>query len=73
MTKKTRIKPMTPGVPPAARVRAYLAGIVVTCGIIGVAYRAWSLQVEDGERFRTLAERQHAITIEIPAPRGDVL
>jgi len=73
MTKKTRIKPMTPGVPPAARVRAYLAAAVVTCGLVGVAYRAWSLQVSDGDRFRSLAERQHAITIEIPAPRGDVL
>lgn len=71
--KKPRIKPMTPGVPSGARVRAYLAGAIVTCGLLGVAYRAWGLQVEDGQHFRQLAERQHAITVGIPAPRGDVI
>jgi cell division protein FtsI (penicillin-binding protein 3) len=69
----TRVKPMTPGVPGSARMRAYLAGAVVTAGIIGVAMRAWALQVDDGDRYRALAERQHETRVQIPAPRGDVL
>ncbi len=64
---------MTPGVPRAARFRAYLAGLVVTAGLVGVGMRAWALQVDDGDRFRALADRQHAMRIEIPAPRGEVL
>jgi cell division protein FtsI (penicillin-binding protein 3) len=70
---KARIKPMTPGIPHAARVRAYLAALVVTAGLSGVAWRAWALQVHDGDRYRALAARQHALTVEIPAPRGDVI
>jgi len=69
----TRVKPMTPGVPGSARLRAYLMGAVVTIGIAGVAMRAWALQVDDGERYRVLAERQHEMNVELPAPRGDVL
>ena len=64
---------MTPGVPGAARARAYVIGIVVTLGLVGVAKRAWSLQVGDGERYRELAEHQHELHLEIPAPRGDVV
>jgi cell division protein FtsI (penicillin-binding protein 3) len=70
---KAKIKPMTPGIPSAARVRAYLAALVVTAGLTGVAWRAWALQVHDGDRYRALATRQHALTVEIPAPRGDVI
>ena len=70
---KPRIKPMTPGIPHAARVRAYLAALVVTAGLSGVAWRAWALQIHDGDRYRALAARQHALTVEIPAPRGDVI
>lgn len=74
MTKpKGKIKPMTPGIPHSARVRAYLAGAVVTVGLCGVAWRAWALQVNDGEHYKDLAERQHAMTVDIPAPRGDVI
>jgi cell division protein FtsI (penicillin-binding protein 3) len=69
----TRVKPMTPGVPGSARLRAYLAGAVVTAGIVGVAMRAWALQIDDGDRYRALAERQHEMRVDIPAPRGDVL
>ncbi len=70
---KPRVQPMTPGIPHAARVRAYLAALVVTAGLSGVAWRAWAMQVHDGDRYRTLAARQHALTVEIPAPRGDVI
>ena len=64
---------MTTGVPSAARVRAYLAGAAVTLGLVGVAVRAWALQIDDGDRYRALADRQHELRIEIPAPRGEVL
>ena len=48
---KPRIKPMTPGIPPAARVRAYLAALAVTAGLSGVAWRAWALQIHEGDRY----------------------
>ena len=69
---KVTIKPMTPGVPRAARVRAYAASVVVTLGLAGAAMKAWALQVDDGEHYRALAERQHAMRLDIPAPRGEV-
>jgi cell division protein FtsI (penicillin-binding protein 3) len=70
---KTRVKPMTPGIPHAARIRAYLAAAVVTAGLCGVAVRAWGLQVQDGDRYRAIAVRQHELSVEIPAPRGDIV
>ena len=70
---KMKIKPMTPGVPHSARVRAYLAGAIVTAGLCGVAWRAWALQVDDGQHYRELAERQHAMNVDIPAPRGNII
>lgn len=69
---KVAIKPMTPGVPRAARVRAYAASVVVTLGLGGAAMKAWALQVDDGDHYRALAERQHAMRLDIPAPRGEV-
>ncbi len=70
---KSTIKPMTPGVPHSARVRAYLAGAVITAGLCGVAWRAYALQVNEADHYRELAERQHAMNVDIPAPRGDVI
>ena len=67
------VKPMTPGVPRAARIRAYVVGIVVTLGLIGVARRAWSLQISDGDHYRQLAEHQQELHLALPAPRGDVV
>ncbi len=71
--KKPKVKPMTPGIPHSARVRAYLVGALVTAGITGVAWRAYALQVDEGDRYRELAERQHGAAVNIPAPRGDVI
>lgn len=68
-----RIRPMTPGIPRAARIRAYLAALAVTAGLTGVAWRAWALQVGDGDRYRAIAAKQHELTVGIPAPRGDVV
>jgi cell division protein FtsI (penicillin-binding protein 3) len=67
------VKATTPGVSRAARLRAYLAGLVVSAGLVGVGVRAWALQVDDGDRYRLLADRQHAQRLNIPAPRGEVL
>jgi len=64
---------MTPGITHAARVRAYLAGLVVSAGLVGVAWRAWTLQVDEGDHYRALAAKQHALTVGIPAPRGDII
>ncbi|MEO9157328.1 MAG: penicillin-binding transpeptidase domain-containing protein [Kofleriaceae bacterium] len=68
-----KVKPMTPGVSRGARTRAYLAGVIVSFGLFGVGMRAWALQVDDGPRYRALAERQHELRLEVPAPRGEVL
>ena len=73
MTAHPSIKAMTPGVPRAARLRAYVMGTVVTLGLGGVGMRAWALQVSDGEHYRQIAERQHAMRVDVPAPRGEVL
>jgi cell division protein FtsI (penicillin-binding protein 3) len=70
---KTKLKPMTPGITRAARLRAYLAALVVTTGLTGVAWRAWALQVDEGDRYRAIATRQHETTVAIPAPRGDIV
>ncbi len=73
MRERRKIRPMTPGVPHGARVRAYLAGGVVSLCILGVGMRAWALQVGQGDHFRDLADRQHAMSVDIPAPRGEIV
>jgi len=71
--KKDSIKPMTPGVPQAARTRAYAAGVVVMLGLVGVGYKAWALQIDEGAKYQDLAARQHAMNVDIPGPRGEVV
>jgi len=73
MKRGVKVKPMTPGIPHSARMRAYLAGAVLTFAIVGVAARAWGLQVSEASKYRELAARQHAINVDIPAPRGEVI
>jgi cell division protein FtsI (penicillin-binding protein 3) len=64
---------VTRTIPKAARVRAYVVGVVVTLGLVGVGKRAWSLQIGEGDRYRSLAEHQHELHLEIPPPRGDIV
>ena len=71
--RATALKPMTPGITHAARIRAYLAAAVVTAGLTGVAWRAWALQIDEGDHYRAIATRQHETTVAIPAPRGDIV
>jgi cell division protein FtsI (penicillin-binding protein 3) len=68
-----RLRPMTPGISRAARLRAYLTGLVVTVGLVGVAWKAWGLQIDQGAHYRALAEKQHEQNVNIAAPRGDIL
>ena len=70
---RVKIEAATPGIPRAARIRAYVVGAVMTLGMTGVAYRAWGLQVEEGGRYRAMAARQHGASVEIPARRGEIL
>lgn len=62
-----------PGVTRAAHLRAASAVALLTLALGGISLRAWDLQVASGERFREKAARQHAITVEIPAPRGAIV
>ena len=73
MKKSLRVKPMTPGIPHSARMRAYLAGAVLTFALVGVAARAYGLQVREAPKYRELAARQHSVDVNIPAPRGEVI
>jgi cell division protein FtsI (penicillin-binding protein 3) len=67
------VKPMTPGIPKAARARAYATAGVLVLGLVGIGVEAWGLQVEQGARFRTLAARQHVLSVEVAAPRGAIV
>lgn len=51
-------------------IRAYVAAGVLTLLFGLIAYKAYGLQINDGDRFRRLARQQHLRTIELPAPRG---
>jgi len=61
------------GVSRAVKARAYVATVVLTALLAGVAYKAWGLQVGEADEFRARALRQHVHTVEIPAPRGAIL
>ncbi len=54
------------------RIRFTIVGVVVTLCFIGVAYRAYGIQVGGQEHYLDLAQRQHLRTIEVPAPRGSI-
>lgn len=70
---RVKIEVATPGIPRGARVRAYIVGAVMTAGLAGVACRAYRLQVGENDRYRAMAARQHAASVQIPAPRGEIL
>lgn len=54
-------------------VRIYMTGAVLSLLFIAIGYKAYGLQVENSDKYRRLAQRQHLQTIEIPAPRGAIL
>ena len=55
------------------RVRVGVCGAVLACLFIGVAKRAYTLQVRDAERLRGMAEEQYLREIELPPRRGRIL
>jgi len=61
------------GVSRTVKIRAYVATSILTALLGGVAYKAYGLQIGDAEEFTARANRQHVHTIEIPAPRGEIL
>lgn len=73
MAGRSRAPLATPGVSPAARSRAYVATALVTLLLGGVGYKAWGLQIDQNDKFRDQALRQHFHTVEIPAPRGPIV
>ena len=55
-------------------VRVRMVGVVaiITTLLGAVAYRAYGLQIDQADRYRELAERQHIATVQVPAPRGAI-
>ncbi|HTJ42893.1 MAG TPA: penicillin-binding protein 2 [Kofleriaceae bacterium] len=72
MIANKKPKPVTPGIPRAARTRAYAAAAFMSLLFGGVAYEAYALEVRDNPHYRELADRQHVRTYEIAAPRGAI-
>jgi cell division protein FtsI (penicillin-binding protein 3) len=54
------------------RVRMCITAAALSVMLLGVAWRAYGLQVSEGERYRSLAQRQHIKRMEVPAPRGGI-
>jgi cell division protein FtsI (penicillin-binding protein 3) len=46
---------------------------VISGALVGLAWRAYALQVDNSEHYRALANKQHGATVELPAARGEVL
>ncbi len=54
------------------KIRFYMVGSLLSLCFLGVAYKAYGLQIKNPERYRKAAQRQHMRTIEVPAPRGNI-
>ena len=54
------------------RLRIIGVSAVLTLLLGAIAYRAWGLQIREGDHYRALAHRQHTATVEVPAPRGAI-
>jgi penicillin-binding protein 2 len=67
----TNARPPVPRESTALRL-TFLGALVVSLFVLLVG-RLWFLQVMTGERFATRAEDQSVRTIEVPAPRGDIV
>jgi len=55
------------------RIRIIVCGVVLAALFVGVARRAFHLQVREAERLRAMAEEQYLREIELPPRRGRVL
>lgn len=54
-------------------VRLGITGVVMTSLFAAIGWKAWAVQIDDGERMRQLGERQHLRELELAAPRGSLL
>jgi cell division protein FtsI (penicillin-binding protein 3) len=52
------------------RLRVYIAASILGLALVAIGFKAYGIQVEDSDRYRRMAARQHLRTLEIPAPRG---
>lgn len=73
MPTERRRKQAPPTIGHWVRLRIYLAGAVLTLLFCAMGYRAYGLQVDQAERYRNKAQRQHLRMVELPAPRGPIL
>lgn len=55
------------------KVRIVAVGGILSLLFAGMAYKAYGLQVENADKYRKLARRQHLRMVEVPAPRGPIL
>ncbi|WP_428262632.1 penicillin-binding transpeptidase domain-containing protein [Haliangium sp.] len=69
--KRRRAAPVT--ISPRVSTRIYIVGVILTAMFLGIAYRAYGLQIDQADKYRTKARRQHLRTVELPAPRGPIL
>ena len=61
-----------PAVGQRVRRRLVVSAAVLVALLAGIGYRAYSMQVVHAGHYRELANRQHLLTVEIPAPRGPI-
>jgi cell division protein FtsI (penicillin-binding protein 3) len=54
------------------RLRVHIVAGLITLMLTLIGWKAYGLQIGDGERYRRLAERQHFRTIEVPGARGPI-
>jgi cell division protein FtsI (penicillin-binding protein 3) len=65
----------SPATPVGRWVRARFGSVALLLVLLmsGVAWQAYGVQIEQGKRYRALADRQQLSRVEIPAPRGKIL
>ncbi len=64
--------PAQPKLPRWVRLRVHIVAGMITLMLMLVGWKAYGLQIGEGERYRRLAERQHFRTIEVPGARGPI-
>ena len=50
--------------------RMYATAIVILLLFLGLGYKAYDLQISQGDKYLQWARRQHMRTLKVPAPRG---
>lgn len=71
--ERTRARTFAPEAKSSVKLRSYIAAAALSLLFCGIAYKAYGVQITQGDRFREAAIRQHASTVEVAAPRGNIL